>query len=60
MVYLQTIEWLDEFAPYSVDDMLIAHVIMTRDLVEKSGISSTRSVAHVTAFSIGSYLLSGY
>ena len=35
-------ERLDELDPYSVDDLLTAHGIMTRGLVEESGIFRTR------------------
>ena len=31
-------ERMDEFDPYSIDDLLTAHSIMTRGLVEESGI----------------------
>ena len=40
-------ERLDELDPYSVDDLLTAHGIMTRDLVEESGIFRTRPVGMV-------------
>ena len=40
-------EWLDELAPYSVDDLLTAHGIMTRGLVEESGVFRTRPVGVV-------------
>ena len=40
-------ERLDELDPYSVDDLLIAHGIMTRGLVEESGIFRTRPVGVV-------------
>ena len=40
-------ERLDELNPYSVDDLLIAHSIMTRGLVEESGIFRTRPVGVV-------------
>ena len=37
-------ERLDELDPYSVDDLLTAHGIMTRGLVEESGMFRTRPV----------------
>lgn len=37
-------ERLDELDPYSVDDLLMAHGIMTRGLVEESGVFRTRPV----------------
>lgn len=40
-------ERLDELDPYSVDDLLTAHGIMTRGLVEESGIFRTRHVGVV-------------
>ena len=40
-------ERLDELDPYSVDDLLIAHGIMTRSLVEESGVFRTRPVGVV-------------
>ena len=40
-------EWLEELNPYSVDDLLTAHGIMTRDLVEESGMFRTRPVGVV-------------
>ena len=40
-------ERLGELDPYSVDDLLIAHGIMTRGLVEESGIFRTRPVGVV-------------
>ena len=40
-------ERLDELDPYSVDDLLTAHGIMTRGLVEESGIFRSRSVGVV-------------
>ena len=40
-------ERLDELAPYSVDDLLTAHGIMTRGLVEESGVFRSRSVGVV-------------
>lgn len=40
-------ERLDELDPYSVDDLLTAHGIMTRGLVEKSGMFRTRPVGVV-------------
>lgn len=40
-------ERLDELAPYSVDDLLTAHGIMTRGLVEESGVFRTRLVGVV-------------
>ena len=40
-------ERLDELDPYSVDDLLTAHGIMTRGLVEESGYFRSRSVAVV-------------
>ena len=40
-------ERLDELDPYSVDDLLIAHGIMTRGLVEESGMFRTRPVGVV-------------
>lgn len=40
-------ERLDELDPYSVDDLLMAHGIMTRGLVEESGMFRTGSVGVV-------------
>lgn len=40
-------ERLDELDPYSVDDLLTAHGIMTRGLVDESGIFRTRPVGVV-------------
>lgn len=40
-------ERLDELDPYSVDDLLIAHGIMTRGLVEESGMFRSRPVGVV-------------
>lgn len=40
-------ERLEELDPYSVDDLLIAHGIMTRGLVEESGMFRTRPVGVV-------------
>lgn len=40
-------ERLDELDPYSVDDLLIAHGIMTRGLVEESGCFRSRPVGVV-------------
>ena len=40
-------ERLDELDPYSVDDSLTAHAIMTRGLVEESGVFRTRPVGVV-------------
>lgn len=40
-------ERLDELDPYSVDDLLTAHGIMTRDLVEESGVFRSRPVGVV-------------
>lgn len=40
-------ERLDELAPYSVDDLLTAHGIMTRGLVEESDVFRTRLVGVV-------------
>ena len=40
-------ERLDELDPYSVDDLLCAHGIMTRGLVEESGMFRTRPVGVV-------------
>ena len=40
-------ERLDELDPYSVNDLLIAHGIMTRGLVEESGMFRTRPVGVV-------------
>lgn len=40
-------ERLDELDPYSVDDLLTAHGIMTRGLVEESGVFRTRPVGVV-------------
>lgn len=40
-------ERLDELDPYSVEDLLIAHGIMTRGLVEESGMFRTGSVGVV-------------
>ena len=40
-------ERLDELNPYSVDDLLTAHGIMTRGLVEESGMFRTRPVGVV-------------
>lgn len=42
-------ERLDELDPYSVDDLLTAHSIMTRGLVEESGIFRTRPVGVVNS-----------
>ena len=40
-------ERLDELDPYSVDDLLMAHGIMTRGLVDESGMFRTRPVGVV-------------
>ena len=40
-------ERLDELDPYSVDDLLTAHGIMTRGLVEESGVFRSRPVSVV-------------
>lgn len=40
-------ERLDELDPYSADDLLLAHRIMTRGLVEESGMFRTRPVGVV-------------
>ena len=40
-------ERLDELDPYSVDDLLTAHGIMTRGLIEESGMFRTRPVGIV-------------
>lgn len=40
-------ERLDELNPYSVDDLLTAHGIMTRELVEESGMFRSRPVGVV-------------
>ena len=40
-------ERLDELDPYSVDDLLTAHDIMTRELVDESGMFRTRPVGVV-------------
>ena len=40
-------ERLDELEPYSVDDLLTAHGIMTRELVDESGMFRTRPVGVV-------------
>lgn len=40
-------ERLDELNPYSVDDLLLAHGIMTRELVEESGVFRSRPVGVV-------------
>ena len=40
-------ERLDELDPYSVDDLLTAHSIMTRELVDESGMFRTRPVGVV-------------
>lgn len=40
-------ERLNELDPYSVDDLLTAHSIMTRSLIEESGIFRTRPVGVV-------------
>lgn len=40
-------ERLDELDPYSVDDLLIAHGIMTRGLVEESGVFRSKPVGVV-------------
>lgn len=40
-------ERLDELNPYSVDDLLIAHSIMTQGLMEESGVFRTRPVGVV-------------
>ena len=45
-------ERLDELDPYSVDDLLTAHGIMTRDLVEESGMFRTRPVGVVDSLCI--------
>ena len=40
-------ERLDELDPYSIDDLLTAHSIMTRELVDESGMFRTRPVGVV-------------
>ena len=40
-------EWLDELDPYSVDDLLTAHGLMTHGLLEESGVFRTRPVGVV-------------
>ena len=40
-------EWLEELNPYSVDDLLTAPGIMTRGLMEESGVFRTRPVGVV-------------
>ena len=40
-------EWLEELNPYSVDDLLTDHGIMTRGLMEESGVFRTRPVGVV-------------
>lgn len=40
-------ERLDELDPYSVDDLLTAHGVMTRGLVEESGVFRTKGVGVV-------------
>lgn len=40
-------ERLDELNPYSVDDLLLAHGIMTQELVEESGVFRSRPVGVV-------------
>ena len=40
-------ERLDELDPYSVDDLLTAHGIMTQDLIEESGVFRSRPVGVV-------------
>ena len=40
-------EHMDKLNPYSVDDLLTAHSIMTRGLVEESGVFRTRNVGVV-------------
>lgn len=40
-------ERLDELDPYSVDDLLLAHSIMMRDLVEEAGVFRSRPVGVV-------------
>ena len=40
-------ERLDELDPHSVDDLLLAHGIMTRGLVEKSGVFRTQPIGVV-------------
>lgn len=40
-------ERLDELDPYSVDDLLMAHGIMTKGLIEESGVFRTRPVGIV-------------
>lgn len=40
-------ERLDQLDPYSVDDLLLAHGIMTRELVEESGVFRSRPVGVV-------------
>ena len=42
-------ERLDELDPYSVDDLLTAHGIMTRGLVEESGVFRSRPVGVVNS-----------
>ena len=45
--FLGIYERLDELDPYSVDNLLTAHGIMTRGLVEESGVFHTRPVGVV-------------
>lgn len=40
-------EWLDELNPYSVENLLTAHRIMTRGLVDEAGMFRTRPVGIV-------------
>ena len=49
-------ERLDELDPYSVDDLLTAHGIMTRGLVEESGMFRTRPVGVVDSEGYGLHL----
>lgn len=37
-------EWLDKLDPYSVDDLLSAHGVMTRGLLDESGVFRSRPV----------------
>lgn len=40
-------ERLDELDPYSMDDLLVAHAVMTRGLLDESGVFRTRPVGVV-------------
>ena len=52
-------ERLDELDPYSVDDLLTAHGIMTRGLVEESGMFRTRPVGVVDSRPVIQFFLLG-